>query len=80
MKNSQNIQTLEVVDDNILVTVHSNKLLSWLTDSKDKSFYVPKTYTISQLKTYLTYRIFSNGQNIKSSYFLIAYGCILNNN
>ena len=54
MKNSQNIQTLEVVDDNILVTVQSNKLLSWLTDSKDKSFYVPKAYTISQLKSYLT--------------------------
>ena len=77
--NCSKMQTLEIVDDNILITIKSNKLLGWLTDNKDNSFYVPKTYTVSQLRTYLTYRIFTKTTKTKSSYFLIAYGCILNN-
>lgn len=74
------MQTLEIVEDNVLITIKTNKLLGWLTENKDNSFYVPKTYTVSQLRTYLTYRIFSKSAKTKTSYFLIAYGCILNNN
>ena len=59
MDNKSKTQTLEVINDNILVSIQSNKSNSWLKDNEEYSFYVPKNYTISHLRAFLTSKIFS---------------------
>ena len=77
--NKSKTQTLEVIEDNILVSIQSNKSNSWLKENQEHSFYVPKNYTISHLRAFLTSKIFSQRSSHEASYFLFAYGCILNN-
>ena len=50
-----------------------------LKENEEHSFYVPKNYTISHLRAFLTSKIFSQRSSHEASYFLFAYGCILNN-
>ena len=77
--NKAKTQTLEVIEDNILVSIQANRSNSWLKENEEHSFYVPKNYTISHLRAFLTSKIFSQRSSHESSYFLFAYGCILNN-
>lgn len=59
----------------ILLTITPNK------DASTTSTYtlsIPSSYTISQLRTYLQNKLFPHDSQ-ETSFFLFAYGCILNN-
>lgn len=73
-------QTLEVLDGNVLINIQPNKKGGWNSgEETNHSFYVPKEYTVSHLKQFLNENILSPKYRQEMSYFLFAYGSILNN-
>ena len=47
--------------------------------NESHTFYAPKEYTISHLRAYLNDKFFPGVRSQEKSYFLFAYGSILNN-
>ena len=72
------LQSLEMLENNVLINILPNKGQS-KAYLGDHCFYVPKQYTISHLRAYLNDKFFSSESKQEKSYFLFAYGCILNN-
>ena len=75
------VHTLEVVEGNVLINIQPHKRAGWTAKEDDisRSFYVPKEYTVSHLKSFLNETILPSKYRQEMSYFLFAYGNILNN-
>lgn len=68
-------------EKNVLINVRPSKNSNWAKEvsPQSHSFYVPKEYTVSHLRAYLNDKFFQGVRNQEKSYFLFAYGFILNN-